>query len=303
MNNNQNELLKSKVINGWYLFWLITAPVSLLMVLTMMRVDLSSAEAVSSMIQLSVRCAVPFLYLAFLASSLQAALPGPFSRWLLRNRSKIGLCFAAAMAWQLFFILWLVGIHTEYYVSNVYVFSDVVEGVVGYAFLIAMVLTSFKFGRSRLTQKQWKLLHKTGIYWLWFYAWSVYWFNLFYYEEQAVVVDYVYYWGGFLAWGLRIFAWSKKRSKRPAVQTNAGSLQRPLLLLLGFVALAIGLTGASFGSAWNPQVYEFLFNFGIVESVDRVMPYFPLVPFYPLFVITFGTFLIVRTRGWPESKT
>ena len=49
------------------------------------------------------------------------------------------------MAWQLLFILWLVGIHTEYYVNDVYVLSDVVEGVVGYTFLIAMVLTSFKF--------------------------------------------------------------------------------------------------------------------------------------------------------------
>jgi len=187
MSANLNELLKIKLINGWNLFWLITVPISLVMVLTMIRVDLSSAEAVSSMIQLSVRCAVPWLYLAFAASSLQVVFPGSFSRWLLRNRSKIGLCFAAAMAWQLLFILWLVGIHTEYYVNDVYVLSDVVEGLVGYTFLIAMVLTSFKFGRSRLTAKQWKLLHTSGIYWLWAYAWSVYWFNLFYYLSSRLL--------------------------------------------------------------------------------------------------------------------
>ncbi|RLA23096.1 MAG: hypothetical protein DRQ63_12040, partial [Gammaproteobacteria bacterium] len=121
-----NELLKSKVINGWNLFWLITAPISIAIVLTMTRVDLSSAKGVSSMIQLSVRCAVPWLFLAFAASSLQVVFPGTFSRWLLRNRKIIGLCFAAAMAWQLTFILWLVGIHTEYYVNDVYVLSDVV---------------------------------------------------------------------------------------------------------------------------------------------------------------------------------
>ena len=219
MSANLNELLKIKLINGWNLFWLITVHLSLVMVLTMIRVDLSSAEAVSSMIQLSVRCAVPWLYLAFAASSLQLVFPGSFSRWLLRNRSKIGLCFAAAMGWQLFFILWLVGIHTEYYVNDVYVLSDVVEGVVGYTFLIAMVLTSFKFGRSRLTAKQWKLLHTSGIYWLWAYAWSVYWFNLFYYQDPAVLIDYVYYWGGFLALGLRMGAWSKKRW-RPSTVPN-----------------------------------------------------------------------------------
>ena len=247
----------------------------------MMRADMSSAEGVSSMIQLSVRCAVPWMFIAFSASSLQAVFPGAFSRWLLRNRKIMGLIFAAAMAWQLLFILWLVGIHTEYYVSEVYVLSDVLEGVVGYAFLTAMVLTSFKFGRSRLTPKQWKLLHKSGIYWLWFYAWSVYWFNIYYYDDPPALIDYVYYWAGFLAWGLRIFAWGKKRSKQMAAQTDSGSRYRTLFLMVGFVAIAIGLSGASFGSRWSPQVYEFLFSFRIVESVDTVMPYFPLVPFYP----------------------
>ncbi len=221
MSTNQNELLNIKMINGWNLFWLITVPISLVMVLTMIRVDLSSAAGVSSMIQLAVRCAVPWLFLAFAASSLQVVFPGSFSRWLLRNRSKIGLCFAAAMAWQLSFILWLVGIHTEYYVNDVYVLSDVVEGVVGYAFLIAMVLTTFKFGRSRLTQKQWKILHTSGIYWLWIYAWSVYWFSLFYYQSPAVLLDYIYYWGGFLAWGLRLCAWSKERWRQSSVQNPA----------------------------------------------------------------------------------
>jgi hypothetical protein len=291
-----NELLKSKLINGWSLFWLITAPISLAIVFTMTRVDLSSAEGVSSMIQLSVRCAVPWLFLAFAASSLQVVFPGSFSRWLLRNRKIIGLCFAAAMAWQLTFILWLVGIHTEYYVNDVYVLSDVVEGVVGYAFLIAMVLTSFKFGRSLLSPRQWKLLHTSGIYWLWVYAWSVYWFNLFYYESPAVFIDYVYYWGGLLAWGLRMLAWTKKRWKQSEAQSKAGGTGNLLFLATGVVAVVIGLTGGSFGSAWSPQVYEFLFGFSIVESIDAFMPYFPLVPFYPIFIVMSGAFLIIRSR-------
>jgi DMSO/TMAO reductase YedYZ heme-binding membrane subunit len=92
---------------------------------------------------------------------------------------------------------------------------------VGYSFLIAMVLTSFKFGRSRLNQKQWKILHTGGIYWLWFYAWSVYWFSLFYYQSAPVLLDYIYYWGGFLAWGLRLCAWSKKRWRQTAVPSPA----------------------------------------------------------------------------------
>jgi hypothetical protein len=296
MSASLNELLKNKTINGWNLFWLIATPISIAIVFTMTRVDLSSAEGVSSMIQLSVRCAVPWLFLAFAASSLQVVFPGPFSRWLLRNRKFIGLCFAAAMAWQLTFILWLVGIHTEYYVNDVYVLSDVLEGVVGYAFLIAMVLTSFKFGRSLFSPKQWKLLHTSGIYWLWVYAWSVYWFNLFYYESPAVLIDYVYYWGGLLAWSLRMLAWTKKRRKQAEAQSTTGGTGNLLFIVAGVVAVVIGLTGSSFGSAWSPQVYEFLFGFGIVESVDAFMPYFPLVPFYPIFIVMSGAFLIIRSR-------
>ena len=301
MSASSNHLTKNKIINSWNLFWLITALVSVVMVLGMIRIDLSSAEAVSSMIQLSVRCAVPLLYLAFAASSLQTLFPGTFSRWLLLNRKIIGLSFAAAMAWQLFFILWLVGIHTEYYVSDVYVLSDVVEGVVGYTFLFAMVLTSFKFGRSRLTSRQWKLLHTSGIYWLWIYAWSVYWFFLFYYQDPAVLLHYVYYWGGFLAWSLRMCAWSKKRWRQSTAQpSHTGGMPNVLLMVPGIVALVIGLTGSSFGSAWSPQVYEYLFGFKIVESIDTFMPYFPFVPFYPIFLMMLVAFLLVKSRREPE---
>lgn len=92
------------------------------------------------------------------------------------------------MGWQLFFSLWMVTLHTGYYVEDVYVLSDVIEGIGGYLFLIAMVLTSFKFGRSRLSAKRWKQLHKYGIYFLWAYAWSVYWYELFYYEEAPTLI-------------------------------------------------------------------------------------------------------------------
>ncbi len=220
MSAQPGTFLQNETLNGCNLFWLITTPISIAVVWMMSRLDLSMAENVSSMIQFSVRCSVPLVYVAFAASSLQTVFPSPFSRWLLRNRKMVGLSFAAAMSWQLLFILWLVGIHTEHYVKNVYVLSDAIEGVSGYTFLIAMVLTSFKFGSKRLSNKQWKLLHRSGIYYIWAYAWSVYWFDLFYYDNP-VLIDYVYYWAGFLAWGLRMWAWSKKHIGQTAVHSPA----------------------------------------------------------------------------------
>lgn len=292
-----------KLLNGWTLFWLVTGPISLLQIWAMTRLDLSLAESVSSMIQLSVRCAVPFLFIAFGASAVQAVFPGTLGRWLLRNRKFLGLCFAAAMAWQLFFILWLLNQHTDYYINEVYVLSDVVEGTVGYAFLIAMTLTSFKFARSRLTQKNWKRLHTAGIYWLWYYAWSVYWFELFYYEAPAQLLDYIYYWGGSLAWGLRLLAWGRKTSKHAATHASAGLEIRPMRLLLGLAALTIGLVGASFGASWSPLAYDFLFSFRTLEYLDGFVPYFPLLPFYPLFLMVFGASLIARENFGAHSAS
>jgi hypothetical protein len=213
--NTQLPILKNKLLNSWSLFALIVIPMCIAAGIAMTRVDLSNPLGVSAMIQFSVRLAVPWLFVAFAASSLAAVFPGSFSRWLLRNQRIIGLCFAAGMAWQLFFIMWMVIGFWDYYIEEVYSYYDLAEQLPGYLVLIAMVVTSFPFGRSKLSARQWKILHKGGIYFLWGVVWSTYWFELFYYEDVQVV-DYAYYWAGFAAWGIRILAWSKKRTLQPA---------------------------------------------------------------------------------------
>ena len=298
MSTNLADLLQSKFINSWNLFWLITLPISTVMVFSMMGVELSSARAVSSMIELSVRCAVPLLFVAFAASSVNVLFPGLFGRWILRNRKFIGLSFAAAMAWQLFFILWMVTRYTEYFVEEVYALSDAIEGVGGYVLLIAMVLTSFKFGRNRLSAKQWKFLHKSGIYWLWIYAWIAYWWHLFYYNNP-IALDYVYYWAGFLAWGLRMAAWTKKRWPQATGPSTSGGSSQLLTLLPGVAAVATGLVGTSFGSPWGRQVYEFGFSVPALNTIGVFTPFFPFVPCFPLFLMMLGACLILKSRGQP----
>ncbi len=292
MSIDLSKALKSKAINGWHLFWLITGPISALMVFSMLRADLTGAEGVSSMIQLSVRWAIPWLYLTFAASSARVLFSGPLSLWLLRNRKIMGLCFAAAMGWQLLFIVWLVSVHRGYYITEVYVLRDAIEGTLGYLYLIAMTLTSFRPGRKLLKPKQWKLLHKSGMYFLWAYAFSVYWWNLFYYPNP-VCIDYVYYWGGFLAWGLRAAAWGKKR--RQTAEKEASS--RPALVLAGIVLIGFGLIAATFGLAWRVPVEGFLLGATFSQTLELYLPYWPFTPFLPLFVIALGVLLWAKSRG------
>jgi len=80
-------------------------------------------------------------------------------------------------------------------------------------------------------------------------------------------------------------------------QSNTGGIRNLLFLVSGIVAVAIGLMGSSFGAAWSPQVYDFLFGLNAIIYIDAFMPYFPFVPFYPIFTMMLGAFLIVKSRG------
>ncbi len=204
-----NMFFKHTSLNGWYLFALVTVVVTIAVLLQMLLLDMADPANVSAMIQFSVRCSVPLLYLAFVASSLIVLMRNEGSRWLLRNRRFIGLSYAAAMGWQLVFILWMVFGHPDYYANEVYAFSDIAVQLPGYLLLFAMTITSFQPGRALLSSKQWKILHRGAIYFLWATVWSTYWYELYYYDDIQPI-DYIFYWAGFAAWAIRALAWRKQ---------------------------------------------------------------------------------------------
>ena len=117
-----------------------------------------------------------------------------------------------------------------------------------------MVVTSFHFGRKYLTQKQWKLLHKSGIYFLWAYPFSVYWWNLSYYANPEPI-DYVFYWSGFLAFAVRIAAWGKKRRQVAKRRIRRRAVRRSALKVLGSaLIIAFGLFVSATGLDWQEPV-------------------------------------------------
>ncbi|SVB24726.1 uncharacterized protein METZ01_LOCUS177580, partial [marine metagenome] len=199
MSIDQKSFWKHSAINGWNLFWLISISMSIVIVSEVLRTDMSSGDAVSHMIGFAVRFAVPIIYAVVAASALPVLFPGSFSTWCLRNRKYIGYSFAVAMAWQGAFIFMMSNYFREYYFEDVYLFRNELEGSTGYIFLAAMVVTSFQFGRKYLSPKQWKLLHRSAIYFLWAYAFSVYWWQVSgYYGTASEMYHYVFYWAGFL---------------------------------------------------------------------------------------------------------
>lgn len=295
MGNSQTVFLKHKAINGWGLFWLISIPMSVVMLVAMLGTDMSEAPGVSHMIGFSVRWAVPFIYLVVAASALPVLWPGQLSMWLLRNRKYIGMCFAVAMAWQGAFIFMMSAFFRDYYFEEIFYLRDELEGSTGYIFLTVMVVTSFQFGRKHLSQKQWKLLHKSGIYFLWAYPFSVYWWNLSYYPDPQPI-DYVFYWSGFLAFALRIAAWAKKRQQ--AAQKSAAESGVPLaLVLFGGALIASGLFVAATGRQWQAPVTDFLLGPGWSANLVLWLPYWPFEPYLSLFIIGTGALLVTRVKG------
>ena len=296
MNIDLKVVLKNKAINEWRLFWLISIPMSIIIFIAMMGHDMSTAHGVSEMISVSVRWAVPFIFLVAAISSLQILFPGPFSMWLLRNRKYIGMCFAVAMAWQGSFIFIISNFFREHYFTN-YVLRDELEGSIGYIFLSAMVVTSFRFGRKHLNQKQWKLLHKSSIYFIWAYAFSVYWWALFYYPYNLNprAIDYVLYCCGFLAFALRIVAWGKQRQQ--AVKRNAPESSTPLAFkVLGSAFIAFGLFVSASGLYWQGPVTAFLTAPKWSANLVLWLPYWPFEPFLSLFIVGLGAMLVTKVK-------
>ena len=287
--------LKRKPINGWNLFWLLSLPMSGIMLVESLGVDMTSGQGVSHMIGFSVRFAVPLIFLVTAISSLQFLIPGPLPAWLLRNRKYIGLSFAVAMAWQGLFIFSMSMFHRDYYYADIYLLRDEMEGSTGYLFLAAMVITSFSFARRHLSGRQWTVIHRTGLYFLFAYAFSVYWWNLSYYPDPQPV-DHVFYWMGFLAFASRIAAWGKKRRQRAARQA-ADAITPPACKWLGVLLLVFGVAVAATGRQWREAVTGFLT--GPQWSADMVLwlPYWPLEPFLSLFIVGFAALLLTATRS------
>ena len=290
MTNDLKTILKNKSINGWRLFLLVSIPMSAVMAMAMIEADLTTGAGASAMISFSVRWSVPFIYLVVAASSVRILFPGPFTAWWSRNRKYFGMCFAVAMAWQAMFIFILSTSLRDYYFEDVYLFRDELEGSIGYIFLPAMVITSFSFGRKHLTPGQWKLLHTSGICFLWAYPFSVYWWNLFYYEDPELI-DYLFYGAGFLAFASRIAAWGKKRQQAAKKNGRHNDIS-PCLMLLGSIVVASGLVVAASGLYWQKTITALLT--APAWSADLVLwfPFWPFEPFLSLIIIGIGTMLL-----------
>ena len=161
-----------------------------------------------------------------------------------------------------------------------------------------MVATSFPSGRKFVNQMQWKLIHKGGVYFLWAYPFSVYWWDLTYSEPK--LYQYILYLTGFLAFTLRIAAWGKKR-QQVSKNKNSESSTSFTLKALGGVIIAFGLFAAATGMYWQKSVTAFLTAPAWSAELELWLPFWPFEPFLAIFIIGLGTQLATRVRAQVET--
>jgi sulfoxide reductase heme-binding subunit YedZ len=203
----------AKAIESWRLFWLLAVVVSISNCLSLPLADFHSARGTAPMILRSLRYALPLFLLAFTASSLVTLWPSRPTRWLLRNRRFVGLGFAFGMLWHLSVVGY--SIFSFGMLESGLTVRGLALDLTGLTFLFLVSLTSFRWFARHLTSLNWRRLHKTGVYVIWFVATYIY---LRHADDTLHVAAL-----GLLiaAWVLRIAAWGKKWSVRSAaLQAN-----------------------------------------------------------------------------------
>lgn len=151
-------------LEGWLLLrtLILVVTASSLATLTIYPFDVSAVRAV---IRVTARTSLLLFLAAFLASALHSMRSSRFTAWLRRNRRQLGLGFAyshfvhaiAIIAfWQLDPVTFLAGRTPGSYIP----------GALGYAFIVAMAITSFDWTARTVGPRAWTLIHRIGVWYV-----------------------------------------------------------------------------------------------------------------------------------------
>ena len=153
----------------------------------------------------SARTAMVFFMLAFVANPLAYLGIAPWTRWLLRQRRQLGVATGLGMLWHIIFIVAFFS-----HINRVPPLTVIILAGSGLALAMFMLLTSNDYS-VRLLGRNWRRLHRLGLYYLW----------LIYVGAAVAVIFDTTGSGAWIGWimmlvlaiglFLRLFAWRTKR--------------------------------------------------------------------------------------------
>src|SRR5262249_39621611 len=128
-----------------------------------------TVEAAQALVRFTARISLTVFVFVFTASALHRFFRSNFTAALLKNRRRLGLSFAYAHTVHLLaIVVFLALIHTKPPTISL------IFGGFAYLLMYLMALTSNDASVKKMGVKNWKRLHKVGIFWLWFIFFATY---------------------------------------------------------------------------------------------------------------------------------
>jgi DMSO/TMAO reductase YedYZ heme-binding membrane subunit len=125
-----------------------------------------SEESLRLSLRETARISVAIFLLVFIASSFHQLSRSRISKWLMINRRYLGISFGASHLIHLVLIVWLIYSYSSGNLLSIAPLNSYMVGGIGYIFIIAMLITSNNQSMKRLGRKRWKILHTSGMYYL-----------------------------------------------------------------------------------------------------------------------------------------
>lgn len=151
---------------GWSIVISISIGVGIMVGLILANVGVDR-EGYGLAIRSTARTTLIFFLIAYLATPLMRLSGASWARGLLRNRRYWGVGAAISHVFHLILISAVVeNFHGGDWLAASS-WTTLVFGGIGYVFFFAMALTSTNGAVKRLGAKNWRLLHTTGLHYIW----------------------------------------------------------------------------------------------------------------------------------------
>jgi sulfoxide reductase heme-binding subunit YedZ len=126
-----------------------------------------SYRGVDIALRVSSKVSLVLFFFIFIASPLNNLLPSKFSLQLLKYRRQLAIIFGITFLQSHFMLIFLQFLMDSPRIWDQISLSDIFVGGTGILLLILLLVTSFKRFALHLEPRNWKALHKIGLYFLW----------------------------------------------------------------------------------------------------------------------------------------